>query len=308
MNLELSLHGRHYEFEYPPHGNSDHLPMAWLAMTGLGASGSRRDDFACAYVSRLVPRAPGHPDQARQQTLLAELERRGIAAVLAEHLPRLISGWYRAAYHPLIRLGYGVEFQVPAEVAAGLAYLEACGPSPRLAELAAHARHTGGLSGLELLRQAADATLDPDSAAAFDPRAETVLAHPHAADLAMVLDDNLRTMSRAALAAFAATHDFFALHLMTASHAFRLLRPWAGPHADAVMNLGLLAGYCAIGGPELPSGPPAVMAPTPSRERLLALCRDDEHDFKVAYSAWAQARHWHDPAYLTAVETYLAPT
>lgn len=26
------------------------------------------------------------------------------------------------------------------------------------------------------------------------------------------------------------------------SHAVRILHPWAGPHADAIMNLGLLAG------------------------------------------------------------------
>ena len=304
MSFDLRAHGRRYEFEYPPLGNSDHLPMTWLAMTALGAPPSRREDFISTHVPRLVGWVPGHPAETRQNALLAEIEAHGIAAVLSEHLPRLISGWYRAAYHPLIRLGYGVEFEAPAEIAAGLTYLEACGPSPRLAELATGARHAKGISALELLQRAAGADLDPGAAGAFDPRAETVLAHRRIEDLALVVDDNLRQMSRAALAAFAATHDFFALHLVTASHAFRLLRSWAGPQADAVMNLGLLAGYCAIKAPEIPSEPPASPELPPSKERLLALCRDDEHDFKVAYSAWAQAQHWQDAAYVKVVESY----
>jgi hypothetical protein len=113
---------------------------------------------------------------------------------------------------------------------------------------------------------------------------------------------------------FAATHNFFALHLVTGGHAFRLVAPYAGPHADALFNLGVVAGYAAVGAPPFHTAPltgPALSDPDPTTQNaltpsvLLALCRDDEHDYKLAYSAWRQAAHWHDPAYLDVARAYL---
>jgi hypothetical protein len=304
MIVDLRRHGRRYAFEYPPHGHSDHLPMALLALAGLGAPAERRESFVASYQPRLTPAPPGHAH--RQQALLDDIDVRGITAVVEDHLPRYVSGWYRAAYHPLIRLAYGVAFDQPGEVAAGLAYLEACGASARLEALARRAVHVAGPSGLDLLRLASGWRVDPGGDTSFDARADAVLVQPRMAELAVTVNDNLRETSRAALAAFASTHDFFALHLVTAGHAFRILHRFAGPDADAVMNLGLLAGFLAIGAPDV-AEPSARAGPTglPAPARLLELCRDDEHDLKVAYSAWAQAAHWQDPAYLVAVEEYL---
>lgn len=302
-------HSGRFAPEYPPHGHSDHLPMAWLAMQGLGADAVRREAFAAAYLPRLQPLAPEHPLARRQREWLCELRADGTSAVLGRHLPRLVSGWYREAYHPLIRLGYAVEFDVPEEAAAALAYLEASGPSPRVEELADTSRHLKDASGLDLLRRAAGLQVNVSARASFSERAETVLAQSDMAELAWVIDDNLRRMSLAALAAFDATHDFFALHLLTGSHAFRLIRPWAGPRADAILNLGLLAGYLAIGAPPIPDMDGAAdepgEIPAEARARLLLRCADDEHDLKVAYSGWAQARHWQCGRYITAVERYL---
>jgi hypothetical protein len=108
---------------------------------------------------------------------------------------------------------------------------------------------------------------------------------------------------------FAATHNFFALHLVTASHAFRILYDHAGPHADATFNLGLAAGYAAVGAPEFESRQtPACQAEIPdqiAQESLLSLCADDEHDYKLAYSATRQAEFFNDARYLDVARTYL---
>lgn len=76
-------------------------------------------------------------------------------------------------YHPLIRLAYGYQFQIPEEITAGLACMKWCGR-----------------------------------------------------------DEPLETY-------------FFALHLVTGSHAFRVLYPFAGELRDEIFTLGILAGYAS---------------------------------------------------------------
>ncbi len=306
MTFDIHQHGRRYPPEYPPRGFSDHLPMTWLALEGLGAPPARREAFAADYLPRLSPLPSDDPRRRRQQTLIDEITADGMAAVVERRLPALVSGWYREAYHPLIRLGYAVRFGVAEEAAAALAYMEACGPDATMTRLAGQCRRVSG-SGLDLFGRARHLRADIDHNRSFTSRAQAVLARPAAAEMALVVDDDLRQMSSAALAAFDSTHDFFALHLVTASHAFRLLSPWAGPDADAILNLGLLVGYLAIGAPAISDAPAgAAPAAVPTRARLLALCRDDdEHDAKIAFAAWEQARHWQDPRYLVAVERYL---
>ncbi|HEX7035635.1 MAG TPA: questin oxidase family protein [Pseudomonadales bacterium] len=299
----LREHGRRYHTNYPPHDHSDHFPMTWLALGGLGAGPERQARFTASYLPRLTPLREDDPLRQRQQALLDDIERRGIAAVVADHLPTWICGWFREAYHPLIRLGYGVEFEVPEEVAAALAYGEASGRSDRLATLAGAARARAG-TGLELLEEAAALPHRAHDAADFGDRAEASLHTPGIERLGLLLDDNLCQISYAALSVFAGTHDFFALHLVTASHAFRIVHAYAGPDADAILNLGVLAGYLAVGAPCVRPAS-AAGEPLPARAELLALCSDDEHDLKLAYSAWAQAEHWRDPAYLIAARAYL---
>ncbi len=308
MDFDSQRHGLSYAPEYPPNGFSDHLPMAWQALNWLEAAPERRDRFAAAYLPRLTPLSEQAPERRRVGELLAEIRADGIAPVLRRRLPALISGWFREAYHPLIRLAYGVEADNATEVAAAIAYWEAAGPCQRLADLAAAAPLQPDIPGLEILNQAAGWQPPLDGTASFGARAARILEQPEMAAMSWTVSDNLAQASRAALDAFAATHDFFALHLVTGSHAFRVVRPYLDlppGTADATLNLGLLSGYVAIGAPRLTPYRPTVDHPPPDRSRLLALCREDEHDFKVAWSAVAQAEHWNDPAYLLAAERYL---
>jgi hypothetical protein len=306
MMFDIHTHGRRYRPVYPPHDHSDHLPMAWLAMGGLGADDSRRAAFTAEHLPQLEALEPGSPHHHRVEHLAEEMHDRGIAAVLQDRLPGLISGWYREAYHPVIRLAYGVEFRIFGEAAAGLAYLEQAGASTRVEALAAGADLLPGTTGIELLQRAAASGIESTSAELFDERATSALEAPGAEGLAKILDNNLAQMSQAALAAFVAPHNFFALHLVTGSHAFRILYPWAGPNADAIMNLGLLAGYLAIGAPPIDAANSQPQAPDVGPKQLLEACRNNEHDVKLAYSCWQQAEHWKNPDYVSTAMAYLS--
>jgi Questin oxidase-like len=319
---ELSdLLGRHaaaYATHYPPVDNADHGPMAYLAMHGLGIGLDRIRSFAETYQRRLVAYPPprevvsrdrwrdhvGHRESyaALREFFTREIEELGWHATVTRYLPSLLSGWVKDAFHPLIRLGYGVEFEVPTEVAAGLAYFAIVGDDPALLALA----HKGQRVDAEAYFATARGLRDERFARGpFNDRYRRILRSvaPPAADA----DDVLRTVSRHSLDAFDATHDFFALHLVTSSHAFRICRPLVADAFDAAVlddlfSIGIVAAYLAIGAPAFPPTDPQPMALP-----LAALGHtDDEHDIKLAYSCRAQQRAFGDHAYESLGARYLA--
>jgi hypothetical protein len=314
----LCRHAATYATHYPPVDNADHGPMAYLAMHGLGIGLDRIRPFAEVYQRRLVgfppPREVVSEENWRSHIgrresyagLLAffgqEIERFGWRATVARYLPTLLSGWVKDALHPIIRLGYGVEFEVPSEVAAGLAYFAIVGDDPAMLDAAKRAERIGTDELFAAARQLRDTRF---ARGPFNDRYRRILqgvAPPTAAD-----EDVMRSVGRRCLDAFDATHDFFALHLVTSSHAYRICRPYAEDAIDAallddVYSVGIAVAYLAIGAPAFArTNPPPMPLP------LEALARaTDEHDIKLAYSCRAQQRAYGDPAYETLATRYLA--
>jgi hypothetical protein len=307
---------QHHVF-YPPYGNADHGPMTYLALHALGASPEAIQGFAVRYRERLVP-LPSPPaaataDDWRQQLgngdsyggylafFDAEVARRGWREVVAEYLPHLLSGVVLGAFHPLIRLAYGIQFELPAEIAAGLAFMACTGVDERL--LAASLReplHLDAAGYFESWQPARDPAF---AQGRFDARYDRVMAAVHLRPFAGLPGAGLAELSRACLDAFHATHDFFALHLVTGSQAFRICSPWAGPRAERVLSVALAAAYVVIGAPDV--APPQVEpAQLPVRELLAAT---DEHDIKLAYTCRSQAAAFADPTYEWVAAHYLAP-
>jgi Questin oxidase-like len=302
---------------YPPHDNSDHGPMAYLAMYGLGIGTERIQQFAKTYRARLAPLAQpgtvvdranwgeqlGRPDAYPSLLVFfdAQIAANGWQSTVQEFLPTLISGWVKDAFHPLIRLGYGIEFEANCEIAAGLAYLTSIGNDAKLAELARRSPSVNrGRHYFERLQSQRRATF---SRGPFNARYERIVnaADLHPADGS--LDNVLREFGRASLEVFHATHDFFALHLVTASHAFRICSHWAGNDLVGLYSVGLAAAYLAIGAP-------AFQALTRLDGELpgdALATATDEHDLKLAYSCRAQARAFGDPTYEWCAANYLTP-
>lgn len=311
----LQAHRDAYSPWYPPGDFADHGPMAYLALHALGVPDARILSFADSYQKRLAPVAVvrttlQESDWERsigQRQAYADLlgffdgevERRGLRPAVERYLPRLASGWPKNAYHALIRLGYGIEFEVPCEVAAGLAYLASLGDDPKLARAAARPRlTTTGAAYLRQIGAASDQSFGPGS---FDERLERIADQaplkPAAADPAI-----FASLTRACLEVFHATHDFFALHLVTGSHAARICAPLAGDGFEALYTVGIAAGYLLIQAPDFAplDVPTSVPASTwnPATE-------SDEHNIKIAYSCRAHAAAFQDPTYEFALHAYL---
>jgi hypothetical protein len=312
----LSAHRDAYAPHYPPHDNSDHGPMAYLAMHGLGIDVDHISHFARAYSGKLAPLSPPmlivseatwqrHQDPAAYSALLvffdAQIAANGWQATVRKFLPVLISGWVKDAFHPLIRLGYGIEFEAPAEIAAGLAYLTSVGADTRLVELSRQSASDGrGRTYFQRLQAQRRATF---ARGPFNARYEHIIktADLHRAD--GQLDAVLVDLSRACLEIFHATHDFFALHLVTASHAFRICSRWGGGDLAGIFSVGLATAYLAIGAPAFR---PVVQADATLPIDALAGATD-EHDIKLAYSCLAHARASGDPTYRWCAANYLGP-
>ncbi len=315
----LREHGRTHAPHYPPVDNSDHGPMTYLAMHGLGLDFEPIRAFSERYRRKLVPIDPPnesvgptnweqHLGRRRSYSALvgfftAEIDALGWRACADRYLPRLISGWVKDAFHPLIRLGYGIEFEVPSEIAAGLAYMTITGDDPQL--VACARRQHSGASGRDFLIGARSMRDPAFARGPFNARYARILADASLTPAGNGSGDVLRAVSRACAEVFDATHDFFALHLVTASHAFRVCAPHAGEGLDALFSTGIAAAYLAIGAPGF--APLAADTVTPPLAGARLARTEDEHDIKLAYSSRAQSQAWADPIYEHVAARYLAP-
>jgi hypothetical protein len=287
--------------------------MGALALHGLGRHEPEVLGWYEQYCGKLdaIDAAPADylEELAESERALADL---GRDALLARELPGLISGWTRNAFHPLIRLAYGYHFGIDGEIAAGLAYLKWCGPDETIGRLAESLEEaTEAVDIHAAFRSLAACATSLSISTRFDDRIATVVAHPDFAGAARTYPATLTSISRAALNIFDQTHDFFALHLVTGAHAFRLLYPFAGKWRDEIFSLGILAGYAAVGAPDFTTGQAEAneQADESVTEAMSALTRkvqsEDDHDIKLAFSAMSQAKHYEDRAYIEAASRYL---
>ena len=308
----LQQHRARYAPVYPPQDNSDHGPMALLAMQGLGLSMNDMARFERQYGARLVPPQPssaaaGSPHPARTSAyrdLLgqfdADIAREGWPDTVARCLPPLLSGCARDAFHPLIRLAYGIRFDWPPEVAAGLAYLTLVGADPALERRARAAPLP--CDGADYLAHWRGYRDDAYTQGRFGTRVEQVLARVPLCPARAPEQDPWRDISAACLQVFHATHDFFALHMVTASHALRLCAPYAGAQVHAIGSVALASAYLAIGAPACADVALPRTAPVPSPLRHDA----DEHDIKISFTCSEQARGFDDPRYDAVAASYRA--
>lgn len=296
LRVHRDTHGPHYQGFL-----SDHLPMALLAMWAAGADRLDLERYAARYQSRLNPpvrhsaRPPAEFSDAvgdldAYGSLLAffdgELARLGTRRTLTSWLPRLVSGWVRFAFHPIIRLAYGIRFDVPSEIAAGLAYLASAGPDPALQALA----DTASPVDEPLLPPPGPALAEP-----FEQRYNATVASGALEGRVVVLPDHRRRVAELGLGLFNDTHDFFALHVVTGTHALGVCADAIGLPADGLLSAGFLAAYMTIGAPRFDP----VARPTPARV-------DDEHDAKLAFTCMDQARLLDSGRYRDACAVYAA--
>lgn len=259
---------------------SDHTAMTTLALIERGEPRASIEEWMASYEANLEPNAQrqriddwrdGLGDIDAFLGLIdyfeREFETHGVVETVSRHVPELVSGWARNAFHPMIRLAYGLRFELDAEIAAGLAYAVVIGTSNSLADLAAKSQHADKINWPTTIGEGFKWDDKIDHFIATNP--DFVPTTTHA---------TTRVYGDAALDILNATHHFFALHLVTAYHAFRVVSNVV-PLPDEMLAAGMTVGFAAAGAPAFTPG----VAPRP-------FTSDTEHDVKIAFSCRELAR------------------
>ena len=286
--------GAQHDAEYRG-GLSNHLPMALLALRRLGASDARLSAFAVTYGARLGPAPaaqawpagdpwPGRLGQreawpAYRHLFAQWLTHEDAGAVLAQVLPRLMTGCGGAAFHGLIRTAYALRSESMAELTDALAYW-ACVHMPLRAPGAAAAAGTVELA--DALAGLPDSTLKVPM---ISLRMEAAAASPKFASATATLridEQTLPTLAHHAATLYAASGNFTVLHLVTSAHAMRVLLPFVDEPLQAVHDywLAYAAGTVAAGAQ---LGDAAPLLPW-TRIVKRAIESDDEHVVKLVDS------------------------
>lgn len=300
-------------------GLSNHVSMALYSLSALGASSAQIQRFAESHWPRLEP-LPSEPGPVigaeswkahlgRREAIngyrtffTAAIVRDGRDATLRRYLPDLLPGIGAAAFHPLIRTGYGVRFGDDREVSDGLAYwataflplghLGRAGTEREPRALLDSAHRTQALAGRDLpgylingkMKSAAEL---PEFRAKVDALAAT--------------DTTLAALAAASVRLYLDSGDFTALHAVTGTHAYRMLEPFIQPPELGLRYLwqALLAAYVSIGSP-LVVEPAAASIPAWNESLERARASVDEHDIKLVDVAHQQGAFYADPLYRRA--------
>lgn len=302
---------------------ADHLPMTRSALRRLGATDERRDAFARRYVVEKGLRSldPASSEGEARASLVARIAHEGRDSVVRAEFRELGRGLGGGAFHALIRVAYAIADRDDVDLAAGLAYwrhayLDLGEPSqPHVDDAAVGAPAFDP----DVVLANARTTLR-DVPARLDDRA--LIAHRMGAvaresAFASVVDDarvcarDLPLIASIVVRGFAATRSFTMLHAMTATHATRVLMPYASDADTTVRYLwrAIVAAYTSAGLPEIPTEAALVQryAEPPAWETLVAIAcaSEDEHVIKAAFTAREEDRTYASQIYRMAVARYM---
>ena len=311
---EMLSKARRYGAEYKG-GLSNHLPMALIALDRLGADDQRLHRFAEFYATRLdrMPQPSGvaiTADNWKDHTgghtynqeyvdfFAAELKRLGKTDALRRYVPELMSGVGGGAFHPLIRLGYGLDAGANQEVAEALAawaiaYLDL--------GLSNFASSEPLLAQLEHLRtDTAVLEIKPAGPNIFS-RLAVIGSSPAFAQFGgLAVDWGLDDIRSAALAIYAGTEDnFTALHLVTSAHSLRLLLTALPELTDESLSCfwrALCAAYISIGLPKPTEAAPDTTLDWRTIARA-ACASNDDHVIKFVYTCKQEEQAYADRRY-----------
>ena len=322
-STRLKAECRRDSVEFPPF-LANHLPMVLVALDRLGASPERLAGFAQIYrtanalAAAPVAQSPLTVDvwtaalgqRAREGELrrffAQEVAQAGGARAIATYLPALAPGIAGSAFHPLMRLAYGVMEEDEDEIGVALAYWAATflplaeeGKSPGVtADPVEVLRRASKLPGLAKAKPESDLLWHNMRAVSRAP------AFAGVAGWLIVRDDTLDEMAAASLFHFAGTMSFEALHAVTGCHWLRLLQPVAPDMAPLLRHFwtGIASLMPKMGFPEMPTPHQIdVWRRMPSPDwadiKARAVSSDDEHDHSLTFSALEEWRRTGDDLY-----------
>jgi hypothetical protein len=292
----LLLAGNHYAPFYRPSLNSDHLPMTLSAMRALGATDVQLDAYRDTYLERLHLWEEGAPVNhwrdglgkmdaypSLMQWFRENIDRSGAREVLDECLPVLLPAIPIAAFHPVIRLGYAMDFASTSEVTAALAYLTV-EYKPLPVSMAVVDLEDG-------VRAQAKAGAVSFKSQRFGSAIMELFERGH---YPVGTARDIEELARVSMALYQSTRNFFALHLVTASQALRCaVTDETRAIGVASMTGAILASHLVLASPEIAAEPVAVP------DSL-----DTEHALKYVWACLSEYRHYGNEVYLQEANAF----
>jgi hypothetical protein len=314
-------------FDLGARGTADHLPMALVALSRMGAAEERLVEYFHWWEeNRALPRRDsgrqidrgdwkqytGDPRMfdALWDTFRRWTADRGSAEVIRAVFPELSGGVAAVAFHGLIRLAYGIETDHAGEIAAGLAAI--CSRYVDLGLQVGEAPPTASVgSAFARIAEALDGAVFPGdtiigwmSAAAADPRLAAALSCPAIAPA--LLED----LAHASIALYWQTSDFTVLHMVTTMHAARVLfdrsPQLASDAAIRALWAASCAAYAAAGAP--PLAHVALPSQVPPWHKIFpdAVTSNDAHVIKMTYTCHCEGARYGNPLYQAAAARLVA--
>ena len=237
-----------------------------------------------------------------RQFFQAEIGKHGVQEVLVSYVPSLMRGVAGHAFHPLLRVGYGIELNDKNEIAFGLAYwASAYLPAPEIPRTKSRvepARLLNVLENSELLRG-----VKPHGQS-IARRIGQFYEHEEFRRLLRPIDLHstrpLDAIAQAIAEAFGGHHHFTMLHGVTSCHAIRMILPYCENQEDVLSMywFSVCAAYLSV--INVPDGP---HHPLPDREadwpriQRDAIATGNEHTIKLAYTCLKEAEEYHNVNY-----------
>ncbi len=283
---------------------SNHLPMALIALSKLGAGPQRLEEFFQVYSQRLrtkVARSSsitsqdwrvhlgGHERHSDYVAFFSgELTRLGTENLLSSYVPELMPGVAGGAFHGLIRLSYGVDIANDSEIVEGLSHW-----AVTFLPLAA-LRRIPDLNGLKSGRETLAAlssdsywmSADVDAPNIFSRMAKVAKDPRFIATLTCMPSSDLAELADLAVDVFAATASFTALHMVTSCHALRILWPFVGDPRATRFHFwtAFKAAYATIRCPFVPESSADAKLPDWPTITEKAVQTLDDHTIKLVFT------------------------
>ncbi len=283
-----------------------HTPMALIALKDLGASDERLAEFFDKDTKKLEPKKESTHiiDEGNWKEFLGdfeleaayvtffnkELNSYGIEEAITEYFDTLIKGVGAAAFHPMIRLFYGLSEDSEEEVAIALGTWAAS-----FLDLGVDQSITEKKSLLEILSEYKDKSFNQGEKIKGDNIAKRMLNLSKEKDYLSSNSSifrneiNKQNLEISLLWLYSQSNDFTLLHGITSHHAFESLLAYSKNQVDMRVYYwkAILAAYLSTTGFfEIDLGwkyPNDIVLPSWSEIKRLAIMSNDDHAIKLVH-------------------------
>lgn len=311
---------RNFSPTYHPNVLANHLSMALIALYKLGASDEQLKKYYLHYSEELEPvQALTNTIQITDTNWMnflgcahyfpnyliffqKNIQLNGMSETLKKYLQLLIKGLSGQAFHCLIRLAYAVEIIDIEEIAVSLAYFSShyfsLGDKKKLNPIFKHPKHI-----LNKINSISCFTGVQINGINITERVKKVALIAEFSSVIDWLKPGNTTLSECAsilIYLYAKTEDFTVLHMVTVTHAMRILQNYFIDFEDAIRYYwqAICAAYITIGSPSISefslpmtkqTNWPTIISKT--------INSADEHVIKLVYTCYEESKIYNNSLY-----------